>query len=649
LSINQAGPIQTLAGKHHRSAGRRCRASMTRAGILLTALLAVFLAACGSPAESPEPAGTAAPGPMEPATPASSGETKPVKAPRVVDTSNPPSVLLISVDTLRADHLGIYGYPRPTSPTIDALGRSGVVFEKALTTAPWTLPSHVSLLTGLYPGFHGVQDDGTKLAAEIPMLAEAFRKLGYHTLAVVSHVYVSSEFGLDRGFDSFDDSLIAGGAKNPIAEVVVDHFLDAMSEVPEGRFFAFVHLFDPHWSYTAPEPFFTRFADPSYRGPIDGSIEALTPFFPPNQPMQPADLRQAIDLYDGEIAYTDAQIGRLLDELWKRGRLENTVIVFTADHGEEFKEHGQLGHGKTLFHEMMRIPLIISGHPVFSAGTRRRDVVSLIDVAPTLLHLAGGEAMPGVQGMSLVEERPPEEIVFGESLRFGMDMRMAYLGNDKLIHHLVGDNRAYFNLATDPAERRRMREDPTQGTLTSALADYTSVADRGWHMKLISWNAPVTCRATVRTEGRLVNPRKYFWNLGRYPTSQYAQFSSYELSEDGKTLSFEVKVSQLHGQVVFDTEPRDAPVSFEIDVVGGDPGAGIFLSNGEQLAGGEAATLRRTDPRLTSLPRRAKDSAAGVHIRAVNPPMASDRVELSEEALERLKALGYLGAESDGK
>jgi arylsulfatase A-like enzyme len=647
LSIKQAGPIQPLAGKDDRSAGRRRRASMARAGILLTAALAVLLAGCGSPAEvpgpaeSPEPAGSAVRG--------SAAAPKPVKAPRVVDTSNPPNVLLISVDTLRADHLGIYGYPRPTSPTIDGLGNSGVVFEKALTTAPWTLPSHVSLLTGLYPAFHGVQDDGTKLAAEVPTLAEAFKGLGYHTLAVVSHVYVSSEFGLDRGFDSFDDSLIAGGAKNPIAEVVVDHFLDAMSEVPEGRFFAFVHLFDPHWSYTAPEPFFKRFAEPSYRGPIDGSIEALTPFFPPNQAMQPADLRQAIDLYDGEIAYTDAQIARLLEELRNRGRLENTVILFTADHGEEFKEHGQLGHGKTLFHEMMRIPLVVTGHPVFPPGTRRRDVVSLIDVAPTLLHLAGGEAMPGVQGMSLVEERPTEEIVFGESLRFGMDMRMAYMGNDKLIHHLVGDQRAYFDLATDPGERRRMKEDPTRGTLTSALADFTAVADRGWHMKLISWNAPVTCRATVRTEGRLVNPRKYFWNLGRYPTSQYAQFSSYELSEDGKTLSFEVKVSQLHGQVVFDTEPRSVPVSFEIEVIGGEPGSGVFLSNGERMAGGEATTLRRTDPRLTSLPRRARDSAAGVHIRAVNPPVASDLPELSKEALERLKALGYLGSESDGK
>jgi hypothetical protein len=138
----------------------------------------------------------------------------------------PPNLILISIDTLRSDHLGCYGYARDgLSPNIDRLAREGVVFENAISTSSWTLPAHASMLTGLYPAFHALQDDGVKLPPGPVTLAESLRASGYRTFAVVSHVYVSSRFGLERGFDEFDDSLIAGGNVNPIAEPVLDRFL----------------------------------------------------------------------------------------------------------------------------------------------------------------------------------------------------------------------------------------------------------------------------------------------------------------------------------------------------------------------------------------------------------------------------------------
>ena len=186
---------------------------------------------------------------------------------RVEATAPPalPDVLLISVDTLRRDHLSAYGYARPTSPRLRALAEEGVLFTNVVSPSSWTLPAHASMLTGLYPARHGLQDDGVKLAPEIPTLAESMGALGYTSLAVVSHVYVSSQFGLDRGFRHFDDSLIEGGATNPIGGTVVDRVLSRVDALGPEPLFAFVHFFDPHWNYTPPPPFDTRFADPRLR------------------------------------------------------------------------------------------------------------------------------------------------------------------------------------------------------------------------------------------------------------------------------------------------------------------------------------------------------------------------------------------------
>ena len=554
-----------------------------------------------------------------------------------------PNILFISVDTLRQDHLGCYGYPRSTSPRIDEIARRGTVFETGVSTSSWTLPAHTSMLTGLYPAFHGLQDDGSTLSSEIMTLGEALRESGYHTMGVVSHVYVSSEFGLDRGFDRFDDSLIRGGARNPIAGEVVDAALELFGSVPRKPYFAFLHFFDPHWDYAAPEPFRDAFADPGYRGAIDGTLRAMMPYLRGDRTMPPADLAQAIALYDGEIAYLDAQIGRLLDRLREMGLMEGTVVVLTADHGEEFREHGRLGHGKTLFGEVLAVPIILSGHSAFPAGRRRVHLASIVDLAPTLLELAGVEPIEGLQGHSLVApEDHDERVVFAESIRFGNEMRAVRHQRFKLIHSLQGDRRLFFDLEADPHERHLLTADPSGGDIGARLDDFAAEADRGWHLKMIALSGgELSCRGTIRVDGRIVNPRRTY--SGHLEGPNKAEFRTFELSPAGDALTFDVRLTFLIGEITFETAPPDAAVSFDIDARSAAATAGVFLGRGIATPPGGPLRLAQNDPRVRGLPPDYIGAVPGCYVRAVPARLTpGDEPSLSQEALRRLRALGYV-------
>jgi arylsulfatase A-like enzyme len=558
-----------------------------------------------------------------------------------------PNVLVISVDTLRRDHLGCYGYERETSPHIDALARRGVVFDNALSTSSWTLPSHASMLTGRYPSSHGLRDDGVELAPSVPTLAADFRRHGYHTLAVVSHVYVSSAFGLDQGFDAFDDTLTEGGATNPLAEGVVDRFLALLAASPVRPFFGFVHFFDPHWPYTAPEPFARRFADPAYTGPIDGSVESLLPYFFASRAMPDRHREEMVARYDGEIAYLDHQLGRLMDGLRERGDLDRTLVVLVADHGEEFKEHGQLGHGRTLYGEQLRVPFVMAGHPALRPGSRRDDLVSLIDLAPTLLDLVGAELPAGVDGRSLFTRERRDRAVFSESIRFGVEMRAVQRGRYKLIHVPSERRELYYDLRDDPGELSPLGRDPTGGKLASMLAEHAASAESGWHLKLIGLGAAgLRCRASIRTSGRFVDPRRYFSkDIG----GRRVLFHEFDTGRAASgSLGFDVSISNHVAEVSFETDPPDAAVSFEIHAESAAKPAGVYLASGEEIPRDGPVRLERTDPRLAGLPPAHASALVGVYLRAVaGPELSASRAQLSREAIEHLEALGYVDVEAD--
>ncbi|MCA9510784.1 MAG: sulfatase, partial [Myxococcales bacterium] len=492
----------------------------------------------------------------------------------------PRHVLVVSVDTLCADHLGLYGYARPTSPAIDALGARGVVFEHAMSTSSWTLPAHASLLTGRYPYQHRVQDDGARLGDDVPTLAEALRARGLATLAVVSHLYVASPFGLARGFDVFDDALIEGGTTNPRADAVVDRFLARLDAHlargaegggarPDGAaaapFFGFVHLFDPHWDYGAPAPYGRRFVDPAYRGPMDGSFAAMTPFVLAAGALAPADRAALVALYDGEIAWVDAQIARLLDALAARGVRDDTLVVITGDHGEEFGEHGRLGHGRTLFEEQLHVPLVVQHASL--APRRESAPASLVDVAATVLDALGGEADAFGAGRSLLaaapaQAEPRERVLLAESIRYGLEWRAARRGPHKLVELADGAERWFFDLADDPAERRPAARDPSEdGALGAAFERFRSDADDGFQIKLVAHDGErLRLRARIEAQGpgaAIVSARHY---ASGHIAGREVRFDRFELVDGGAALEVDAVVAQHVGTIRFDVAPPGSAV-----------------------------------------------------------------------------------------
>lgn len=317
------------------------------------------------------------------------------KDPRHID-----NVILISIDSLRADHLGAYGYDKPTSPALDALGARGVVFERAYSTTSWTLPSHVAMLSGRDDRAHGVLTHNRKFGEDVPTLAEELGKQGIGTVGFYSGPYLHPTFGFARGFDQYwncssvipkEEDREVGLAHfasfkdetNPLILANLRRWLDAGG--PTERNFIFIHMWDVHYSYTPPDQY-VRMFDPDYTGEIDGTVYGDDRV---HAGMDPRDLRHLIARYDGEIRYTDDTIAEILRMLEAAGLLVNAAVIVTADHGEEFFEHGAVGHQQSLFEEVLHIPLMIElpGRP--SVSRRIDEVVSLIDIYPTICELFG--------------------------------------------------------------------------------------------------------------------------------------------------------------------------------------------------------------------------------------------------------------------
>ena len=329
----------------------------------------------------------------------------------------PANLILISVDTLRADHLGAYGYRRDTSPTLDRLAREGALFESVVADSSWTLPTHATLFTGVGQGTHRVGFGGNRLEERHRTIAERLKARGYRTGGFWSGPYLHPFFGFGQGFDVYegvlgelylDDAERVDGSKTHqmnlashesiTSPAVIDAGIDFVERAGDEPFFLFLHLFDPHYDFMPPDELWRRF-DPDYRGTITSYRFAFSPLIHPG--MDPRDLEHLVALYDGEILFTDQHIGRLVDALDRRGLAEDTVIAVTADHGEEFFEHGQKGHRNHLHDEVVKVPWIVRGRDV-KPGRRIAEQVRHVDVAPTLLGLLGEPAREDeVMGMDL--------------------------------------------------------------------------------------------------------------------------------------------------------------------------------------------------------------------------------------------------------
>jgi arylsulfatase A-like enzyme len=307
-----------------------------------------------------------------------------------------PPVILITVDTLRPDHLGAYGYERPTSPAIDRLAREGTLFETAIAQAPWTLPSVASLVTSRLPTELGATGVFSRLPAGAVALSHAFKSAGYRTAAVVSGDYLTTDRGFERGFDVFRE-IPEGGRAQAVNEAV----LALLATQGKGPLFLWVHYFDPHSDYDAPQPWGGKFATAPVRPGI-GTTSYLKRVMNGDAALDAADVEGLKALYDGEIGYVDSRLGALVGRLGRDGVLDRAVLAFGADHGEAFMEHGRVLHVSSLYDELIRVPLVLRAPGRVPAGMRVKAMVRNLDIAPTLLDLAGLAPPPSFEGRTLL-------------------------------------------------------------------------------------------------------------------------------------------------------------------------------------------------------------------------------------------------------
>jgi arylsulfatase A-like enzyme len=365
-----------------------------------------------------------------------------------------PNILLITVDSLRADHLGCYGHTRDTSPRIDRLAADGVLYRNAIAQASWTLPSMATLLTSRYPSHHGADSAGHSLPEEVTTLAEVLRDQGYKTLGFVSHLFVGRKYGMDQGFDLFDQRHIAGHS-GVTSEGLTDTALRRLRREGKEPFFLWVHYFDPHFTYVQHEEF--AFTTAEERGSLKRELTILYLQGRTND-ISAEELSYVEGVYDEEIAYTDHQIGRLLDRIEALPTVHPLVTVFTADHGEAFLERGRFGHGHDVYDELIRVPLLISGAiDEGLKGTACEAPVELASVAGTIARLAGvrGEPFRGEDLLALdtLSNGPRFRFAEGNSAWSDEDRQLAVISNGwKLIRHLEDGRLELYDLAADPRE-----------------------------------------------------------------------------------------------------------------------------------------------------------------------------------------------------
>ena len=353
------------------------------------------------------------------------------------------NLLLITVDTLRPDRLGYEGHSRDTSPAIDGLAATGVRFRTSYSQSGWTLPSMATILTGRYPNDHGAVDVQYSLRAEVQTLAEILAERGFRTHGFVSHVFLSERSGLARGFSTYDDSVLAVGDPHKVATArqLTEAALAALSEIEE-PFFVWVHYFDPHFFYRTHR-----------RWRSFG--------------------KRTIDRYDGEIAHTDRQIGRLLETLRSDGLDERTMVVFTADHGEEFGEHGGKYHFG-LHEEDVRVPLVIR-----LPGVEPRDEMAVsqqIDLMPTMLAGLGVGVPEGLPGRNLLAPGREDRPVFIERIRPAPYVQRAVVAGGRKLYHVDIDPGYEGDLA-EREQRTRVRAGTVLFDLDQDSAEKTDLFD----------------------------------------------------------------------------------------------------------------------------------------------------------------------------
>ena len=554
-----------------------------------------------------------------------------------------PLAIVYLVDTLRADHTTPYGYARDTTPALMAFSKDAVVFDQAISAASWTKPAVASLMTSLLPGRHRAVQLRDSLDPGLVTLAEMVQARGFATgAAVANSVIYSAGTNFDQGFDFFAGLHGAGNRPSKVVEAgpVVDaglRWLDERRGFPD---FLYVHTMDPHVPYTPPPPFDQRYEP--HPTPDHAGQDPRFDF------KEPLDRDRLIAQYDGEIAYGDQEFGRFVQELKKRGLYDRALIVFMADHGEEFEDHGKWLHGRSVFDELVRVPLLVKFPGQKDGGRRITQQVQTVDLLPTILEHFGlpVPAPPVIVGHPLqpvLAGGAPEPPAVSEISHRGFVAHGMRTGKDKYVRRFSPeDDELYFDLRQDPKEQvNRIDANRERARLLKAGVEAAMVPNP--FRDAIRFEAPGTYKVLFKTGG---------WIEG-VEAIGFGADDRYDLDGNGRKLI--VTARPRPGQpreIHFGLRPQGAPVTLE------GTRDGKLLAPGDVFIAQEGIHPPEVPfklPEIESEKERAEnifaappEGRAGIHI-WLSVPKGKEPPRMDKETCERLKALGYISGDCPGK
>ncbi len=524
-----------------------------------------------------------------------------------------PNVIVYVVDCLRADHVGAYGYALPTTPELDRLAEDSVLLEDLNSCASWTKPSTACLFTSMLPTFHQARTVDDALARSRTTLAEVFRNEGYTTVAWVANPVIDPRvFFFNQGFDrwvdlrSFEERARRAHLHdtNPDAADLTEAVLPWLEEHRRDSFFLYLHSLDLHYPYVARPPFDARFVSAGSAG-----------------------LERDRELYDAELAYNDREIGKLLDRLKELGLYDDTLVLVTADHGEEFGEHGASRHGKTLYQGVLHIPGILKLPGARHRGVRSRALASNIDLAPTLLEIASVAPPEEFQGRSLLP-------VLGGDVAQGGRRAVAELLAPNVVAYSIRDERfkhiktlvpeaseSLYDLERDSAETVNLlpavfREGQA---LISDLERFVQLGQHGMHLSIRGERPGAAIRVEIATELEIASAFRFAIATG----------DVLELAPDRKRLVLRFAADEKSRHLVVQTSPPGADLNVRVS------------SEGSEL---EESFLRARElaVSVSEAERLLHESAAPFRAWYLAPGSGRHQVEFDEETLNVLRALGYV-------
>jgi arylsulfatase A-like enzyme len=560
-----------------------------------------------------------------------------------VEDERAPLVIVYLVDTLRADHTSPYGYQRDTTPELTAFTRDAVLFEQAISHASWTKPAVASLFTSLLPGRHRAVQLRDSLDPGLVTLAEMVQTRGFATgAAVANSVIYSAGTNFDQGFDFFAGLHGAGNRPSKVVEAgpVVDAALGWLDERRGFPTFLYVHTMDPHVPYTPPPPFDRRYEPHP------------TPDHPASDPRydfkEPLDRDRLIAQYDGEIAYGDREFGRFVRELKARGLYDRALIVFTADHGEEFEDHGKWLHGRSVFDELIRVPLVVKFPGGQDGGRRVRQQVQIVDILPTVLQQLGlpVPAPPVITGhplQAVVAGGTPEPPAVSEISHRGFVAHGMRTARDKYIRRFSPEeDELYFDLGHDPKEKLNVIDRHRERVrLLKAGVEAAMVPNP--FRQTVRFEGPGTYEVRFKTGG---------WIEGVEPVG-FGPGDRYDVDGNGRKLIVTTHPRPGHPrEIAFSLRPQGAPVWME-GTRNGAPLAPKDVHIAQE--GVNPAEVPFKLPEIESEKERTENIFAppreprpGVHVWLTLAP-GHQVLRMDKETCERLKALGYVGGDCPGR